>query len=51
MSHDVWTEYEWGNFLNEREESLMLHTIQSERLSSDFSIFHKIPCLHDALTI
>lgn len=50
-SHDEWTEYEWGNFLNKREESLLLHTIQSERLSSDFSVFHKVPCLHDALTI
>lgn len=50
-SHDVWTEYKWGNFLNEREESLLLHTIQSERLSSDFSVFRKVPCLHDALTI
>lgn len=50
-SHDVWTEYKWGNFLNEREESLLLRTIQSERLSSDFSVFHKVPCLHDALTI
>lgn len=48
-SHDVWTEYDWGSFLNSREESLLLHTIQSERLNSDFSVFHKVPCLNEAI--
>lgn len=26
-SHDQWVEYEWGSFLQSREESLLLHTI------------------------
>lgn len=38
-THDVWIEYEWGDFLKSREESLLLHTIQSERLNTQHSLF------------
>ncbi|HAV9700398.1 TPA: hypothetical protein JLG89_004293 [Escherichia coli] len=50
-SHDVWEEFEWGDFLLSREESLLLHTIQSERLKTDFSLFKKQPSIESALVI
>lgn len=50
-SHDVWKEFEWGDFLLSREESLLLHTIQSERLNTDFSLFKRQPSIESALVI
>ena len=50
-SHDVWEEFEWGDFLLSREESLLLHTIQSERLSTDCSLFKRQPSIESALVI
>ncbi|EQB2835998.1 DUF6012 family protein, partial [Escherichia coli] len=50
-SHDMWEEFEWGDFLLSREESLLLHTIQSERLKTDFSLFKKQPSIESALVI
>lgn len=50
-SHDVWVEYEWGNFLESREESLLLHTIQSERLNTKFSLFERLPSFEQAINI
>lgn len=46
-SHDTWTTYEWGDFLNMREESLLLHSIESERLSSHYS--DRLPTLDSAI--
>ncbi|EEW7548693.1 hypothetical protein D6Z12_25240 [Escherichia coli] len=50
-SHDMWEEFEWGNFLISREESILLHTIQSERLTTDFSLFKRQPSIESALVI
>lgn len=50
-SHDVWEEFEWGDFLLSREESLLLYTIQSERLSTDCSLFKRQPSIESALVI
>ncbi|MGP3252665.1 DUF6012 family protein (plasmid) [Serratia marcescens] len=50
-THDVWKEYEWGDFLVSREESLLLHTIQSERLSTDFSLFSRLPSTEQAIIV
>lgn len=50
-SHDVWVEYEWGNFLESREESLLLHTIQSERLNTKFSLFERLPSFEQVINI
>lgn len=50
-THDVWIEYEWGDFLISREESLLLHTIQSERLNTDFPLFSRLPSLEQAIII
>lgn len=50
-SHDVWEEFEWGDFLLSREESLLLHTIQSERLNTDCSLFKRQPSIESALVI
>lgn len=46
-SHDTWTAYKWGDFLNMREESLLLHSIESERLSSHYS--DRLPTLESAI--
>ncbi len=48
-SYDVLTEYEWGNFLNQREESLLLHTIQSERLNCKY--FDRLPKIENAIPV
>ncbi|EAR4523483.1 hypothetical protein EOF67_23735, partial [Salmonella enterica] len=50
-SHDVWVEYNWGDFLVSREESLLLHTIQSERLNTDFSLFSRLPSTEQAIVV
>ena len=50
-SHDMWEEFEWGIFLITREESILLHTIQSERLNTDFSLFKRQPSIESALVI
>ncbi|EHM4620418.1 hypothetical protein KGK29_004564 [Salmonella enterica] len=50
-THDVWQEYDWGDFLLSREESLLLHTIQSERLNTDFSLFSRLPSVEQAILI
>lgn len=50
-SHDMWEEYTWGDFLLSREESLLLHTIQSDRLNTNFSLFNRLPSLEQAITI
>ncbi|ELB5688628.1 hypothetical protein RHT52_004605 [Salmonella enterica] len=50
-THDAWIEYEWGDFLISREESLLLHTIQSERLNTDFALFSRHPSLEQAIII
>ncbi|HGK4568944.1 TPA: DUF6012 family protein [Yersinia enterocolitica] len=50
-THDVWKEYDWGDFLLSREESLLLHTIQSERLNTDFSLFSRLPSPEQAIII
>lgn len=51
-SHDVWTEFEWGKFLTLREESLLLHSIQSERLNTDFSLFvSRLPSSEQVINI
>ncbi|PSF22282.1 hypothetical protein C6985_12320 [Escherichia coli] len=50
-THDVWKEYSWGDFLLSREESLLLHTIQSERLNSDCSMFRRLPSSDQAIII
>ncbi|EFB0088150.1 hypothetical protein H0L72_004743 [Salmonella enterica] len=50
-SHDVWIEYNWGDFLVSREESLLLHTIQSERLNTDFSLFSRFPSFKQVINI
>ncbi|HAW8336624.1 TPA: hypothetical protein JLT81_004340 [Escherichia coli] len=50
-SCDMWEEFEWGNFLISREESILLHTIQSERLNTDFSLFKRQPSIESALVI
>lgn len=50
-SHDVWKEFEWGDFLLSREESLLLHTIQSERLNTDCSLFKRQPSIESVLVI
>lgn len=48
-SHDIWEEFGWGDFLVSREESLLLHTIQSERLNTDFSLFRRLPQIEQPL--
>lgn len=48
-THDVWQEYDWGDFLLSREESLLLHTIQSERLNTNFSLFTRLPSIEQAI--
>lgn len=48
-THDVWKEYDWGDFLLSREESLLLHTIQSERLNT--ALFRRLPSLEHAIII
>lgn len=50
-SHDVWEEFSWGDFLLFREETLLLHTIESDRLNTDFSLFKRQPSLESALVI
>lgn len=50
-AHDVWREYSWGDFLLSREESLLLHTIQSERLNTECSIFRRLPPTDQAIII
>ncbi|EBX0472506.1 hypothetical protein R497_24215 [Salmonella enterica subsp. enterica serovar Havana] len=50
-SHDTWRVFDWGDFLELREESLLLHTIQSERLNTDFSLFSRLPSLEQAIII
>ncbi|EBV0534673.1 DUF6012 family protein [Escherichia coli] len=50
-SHDVWEEFEWGNFLISREESILLHTIQPERLNTDFSLFRRQPPVNQPLLV
>ncbi|EDR7001701.1 hypothetical protein ZG96_004433 [Salmonella enterica subsp. enterica serovar Java] len=50
-THDVWEEYDWGAFLLSREESLLLHTIQSERLNTDFSLFSRFPSFKQVINI
>ncbi|EAA7203163.1 hypothetical protein DQJ78_24080 [Salmonella enterica subsp. enterica serovar Newport] len=50
-SHDTWRVFDWGDFLEIREESLLLHTIQSERLNTDFSLFSRLPSLEQAIII
>lgn len=50
-THDVWKEYSWGDFLLSREESLLLHTIQSERLNTDCSMFRRLPSSDQAIII
>jgi len=50
-THDVWQEYDWGDFLLSREESLLLHTIQSERLNTDFSLFNRLPSFENVIDL
>ncbi|ECY3360164.1 DUF6012 family protein [Escherichia coli] len=50
-THDVWEEFVWGNFLISREESILLHTIQSERLNTDFSLFRRQPPVNQPLLV
>ena len=50
-THDVWVEYDWGDFLLSREENLLLHTIQSERLNTDFSLFSRLPSFEQAIIV
>lgn len=50
-THDVWKEYSWGDFLLSREESLLLHTIQSERLDTECSMFRRLPSTDQAIII
>lgn len=50
-THDVWKEYSWGDFLLSREESLLLHTIQSERLNTECSMFKRLPSTDQAIII
>ncbi|CZV48594.1 DUF6012 family protein [Enterobacter hormaechei] len=50
-THDVWKEYSWGDFLLSREESLLLHTIQSERLNTECSMFSRLPSTDQAIII
>lgn len=51
LQHNMVIMFEWGDFLLSREESLLLHTIQSERLKTDFSLFKKQPSIESALVI
>ncbi|HAV2128608.1 TPA: hypothetical protein JHJ64_005037 [Enterobacter cloacae] len=50
-THDAWKEYSWGDFLLSREESLLLHTIQSERLNTECSMFRRLPSTDQAIII
>ncbi|EDQ1914833.1 hypothetical protein OFW54_004377 [Salmonella enterica] len=50
-SHDTWRVFDWGDFLELREESLLLHTIQSERLNTDFPLFSRLPSLEQTIII
>jgi hypothetical protein len=50
-SHDTWRVFDWGDFLESREESLLLHTIQSERLNTDFSLFSRLPSIQQAIIV
>lgn len=50
-SHDTWRVFDWGDFLELREESLLLHTIQSERLNTDFPLFNRLPSQEQAIII
>lgn len=50
-SHDVWKEFEWGDFLLQREESILLHTLQPERLTSMSNMSIPLPSLKDAIII
>ncbi|EIS4286592.1 hypothetical protein LZT51_004515 [Salmonella enterica] len=50
-THDVWQEYDWGDFLLSREESILLHTIQSERLNTDFSLFNRLPSFENVIDL
>ncbi|MGS6255010.1 DUF6012 family protein [Enterobacter asburiae] len=50
-THDVWIEYEWGDFLKSREESLLLHTIQSERLNTQHSLFERLPSFESTIDL
>lgn len=40
-----------GDFLELREESLLLHTIQSARLNTNFPLFSRLPSLEQAIII
>ncbi|MEA9392151.1 DUF6012 family protein [Acerihabitans sp. TG2] len=50
LSHDVWTPYPWGNFLNSREEAYLAVTIPSARLKNEYGIsfFENMPQLESA---
>jgi hypothetical protein len=50
-THDMWVEYEWGSFLESRDESLLLHTIQSERLNTEVSLFSRLPSFEQAIQL
>lgn len=50
-THDMWVEYEWGSFLESRDESLLLHTIQSERLNTGVSLFSRLPSFEQAIQL
>lgn len=50
-SHDVWVSYDWGDFLTSREESLLLHTIEPERLTSHLSLFQRFPSFKDVIEL
>lgn len=46
-SEDEWISYEWGDFLSMRKESLLLHSIESERLNSHY--LDRLPSLESAI--
>lgn len=50
-SHDTWVVHDWGDFLESREESLLLYTIQSERLTTLFPLFTRLPSIETAINI
>lgn len=50
-SHDTWVLHDWGDFLESREESLLLYTIQSERLTTLFPLFNRLPSIESAINI
>lgn len=50
-SHDTWLTFTWGDFLLSREEGLLLHTIQSERLNTEFPISSRLPLIDHAIIV